>query len=189
MSLANNGSTIGSPLHMHLEDSLLSVSGWISFSDDIDHWVKNRVPIEFQNLALAWIITGHDYVLDGHGSGGIYGNGQVWYDWAKDEGNKYGRPMSFAIINSTDVIVQSESSILVLRSYGDSGTWTYVSRLTDRLVRCPAAVLGFYRRYQQERPIQELLCQRYQLQPAWGRGPYRPQLRSEHRWSGYLAIS
>lgn len=105
-------STIGSPLHMHLEDSLLSVSGWISFSDDIDHWVKNRVPIEFQNLALAWIITGHNYVLDGHGSGGIYGNGQVWYDWAKDEGNKYGRPMSFAIINSTDVIVQSESSVL-----------------------------------------------------------------------------
>ena len=98
---------------MELHDALLSVSGFISFSSDIDHWVKHRVPLGFQNLALAWIITGDNYVLDGHGSGGIYGNGQVWYSWAKDEGNKYGRPMSFAIVNSTNVTVQSESTALL----------------------------------------------------------------------------
>lgn len=73
---------------MELNDALLSVSGFISFTTDIDHWVKNRVPLDFQNLALAWIVTGNNYVLDGHGSGGIYGNGQVWYSWAKEEGNK-----------------------------------------------------------------------------------------------------
>jgi galacturan 1,4-alpha-galacturonidase len=103
----------------------LDVHGWISFSDDIDHWVKNRVPFEFQNLALAWIIEGENYVLDGNDKGGIYGNGQVWYEWAKDEGNKYGRyvssssflchadgrPMSFAITNSKNVIVKNWSVI------------------------------------------------------------------------------
>jgi galacturan 1,4-alpha-galacturonidase len=53
--------------------------------------VKNRIPFEFQNLALAWVIEGENYTLDGNDKGGIYGNGQVWYEWAKDEGNKYGR--------------------------------------------------------------------------------------------------
>lgn len=46
------------------------------------------MPLDFQNLALAWIITGKNYILDGHGSGGIFGNGQTWYSWAKEEGNK-----------------------------------------------------------------------------------------------------
>jgi len=78
-------------LNIQLNNAILDVHGWISFSDDIDHWVKNRVPFEFQNLALAWIIEGENYILDGNDKGGIYGNGQVWYEWAKDEGNKYGR--------------------------------------------------------------------------------------------------
>jgi galacturan 1,4-alpha-galacturonidase len=112
-------------LKIKLNNAILDVHGWISFSDDIDHWVKNRVPFEFQNLALAWIIEGENYVLDGNDKGGIYGNGQVWYEWAKDEGNKYGRyvssssflchadgrPMSFAITNSKNVIVKNWSVI------------------------------------------------------------------------------
>lgn len=102
-------STINKPLRIELHDALLSVPGFISFSSNISHWVANRVPFEFQDLALGWIITGSDYTLDGHGSGGIYGNGQAWYDWAKDEGNKRGRPMSLAIVNSTNVVVQNWS--------------------------------------------------------------------------------
>lgn len=105
------GSTINSPLTIHLEDALLSVPGFISFSSNISHWVENRVAFDFQNLALGWIIEGSNYVLDGHGSGGIYGNGQEWYDWAKEEGNKYGRPMSLAIANSTNVTVQNWSVV------------------------------------------------------------------------------
>lgn len=84
-------STIGNPLQIELNNAVLDVHGWISFSTDIDHWVKNRIPFEFQNLALGWVIRGSNYVLDGNDKGGIFGNGQVWYDWAKDEGNKYGR--------------------------------------------------------------------------------------------------
>src|SRR5690348_3076830 len=96
------------------------------------------MPFEFQNLALAWIIKGENYVLDGNDKGGIYGNGQAWYSWAKDEGNKYGRyvdlkretgstralvpsisiradgacsPMSFAIVESRNVVVKNWSVI------------------------------------------------------------------------------
>lgn len=88
--------------------------GWISFSDDIDQWVKNRVPFEFQNLALAWIIEGENYVLDGNDKGGIYGNGQVWYEWAKDEGNKYGRYVPFFILFHPRYLL---SPLLCLRRY------------------------------------------------------------------------
>ncbi|ORY30782.1 putative polygalacturonase [Naematelia encephala] len=103
--------TIGSPLTTELNNAILDVHGWISFSSDIDHWVAKRVPFEFQNLALAWIIKGTNYVLEGNGKGGIYGNGDVWYNWAKDEGNKYGRPMSFAISDSKNVVVRNWSVI------------------------------------------------------------------------------
>lgn len=96
---------------IHLNNALLDVHGFISFSSNISHWVDNRVQFDFQNLALGWIIEGDNYVLDGHGTGGIYGNGQEWYNWAKEEGNKYGRPMSLAIANSTNVTVQNWSVI------------------------------------------------------------------------------
>lgn len=111
VTIADGDSTIGSPLTTELHDAVLDVHGWISFSADIDHWVEHRVPFEFQNLALGWIITGENYVLDGNGKGGIYGNGQVWYSWAKEEGNKYGRPMSFAISDSKNVIVRNWSVV------------------------------------------------------------------------------
>jgi hypothetical protein len=84
-------STIGNPLTTHLNDAVLDVHGWISFSTDIDNWVAKRVPLGFQNLAIGWNIVGEDYVLDGHGTGGIFGNGQAWYNWATNESNKYGR--------------------------------------------------------------------------------------------------
>ncbi|RSH80073.1 hypothetical protein EHS25_007342 [Saitozyma podzolica] len=103
--------TIGNPLVTELHDSVLDLHGWLSFSADIDHWVKHRMPFEFQNLALAWIIKGENYVLDGNDIGGIHGNGQAWDSWAKDESNKYGRPMSFAIVESKNVVVKNWSVI------------------------------------------------------------------------------
>lgn len=78
-------------MQTQLWDAELNVHGWITFSSDIDQWVKHRIPLPFQNLALAWVIRGANYVINGYGTGGIDGNGEVWYNWAKEEGNKYGR--------------------------------------------------------------------------------------------------
>lgn len=49
------------------------------------------MPLDFQNQSLAFIVRGNDYILEGNDKGGINGNGQVWYDYAKDYGNKFGR--------------------------------------------------------------------------------------------------
>ena len=43
--------------------------------------------------------------------GGIDGNGQVWYDWAKDFGNKFGRPMSLAVKDAKNVVIKNWSII------------------------------------------------------------------------------
>lgn len=85
----------------------MNFHGFLQFTDDIDYWIKNRIYLPFQNQSLAFVIKGHDYTIDGHNTGGIDGNGQAWYDWSKDEGNKFGRPMSFAISDSKDVIVKN----------------------------------------------------------------------------------
>lgn len=36
-------------------------------------------------------LTGHDFIVDGHKTGGVFGHGQTWYTWARGQGNLYGR--------------------------------------------------------------------------------------------------
>jgi polygalacturonase len=100
-------SIVSRPIEIELEHATINFHGFMKFTDDIDYWVKHRIYLPFQNQSLAFVIKGHDYTIDGHNTGGIDGNGQKWYDWAKDEGNVYGRPMSFAISDSKDVVVQN----------------------------------------------------------------------------------
>jgi len=84
-------STIGRPLTLELQDSVLDLHGWLSFTTDIEYWIKNRIYFEFQNQSLAFVIKGNNFVLDGNDKGGIDGNGQAWYDYAEDAGNVFGR--------------------------------------------------------------------------------------------------
>ncbi|ORY24488.1 putative polygalacturonase [Naematelia encephala] len=103
--------TIGKPMDITLHHSVLDIHGWLTWTPDIDYWVQNNIPLDFQNLGLAWVIRGHDFVLDGNNAGGIDGNGQVWYTWAAGVSNKPGRPMSMAIVGAKNVVVQNWSII------------------------------------------------------------------------------
>ncbi|GMG24056.1 unnamed protein product [Aspergillus oryzae] len=92
----------------HLESSTLEVGGMLLFSDDITYWVNNSYRIDFQNQSTAWRITGHDYVVDGGPErGGIDGNGQLWYTWAKGGSNVFGRPMPLHVLNSTRAVLRN----------------------------------------------------------------------------------
>lgn len=93
-----------------LENATLEIGGTLLFSDDITYWVNNAYRFDFQNQSTAWRVTGHDYVVDGGPHmGGIDGNGQLWYTWARDMGNVFGRPISLHIWNSTRATVQNFS--------------------------------------------------------------------------------
>ncbi|PWY88846.1 exopolygalacturonase A [Aspergillus sclerotioniger CBS 115572] len=94
----------------HLANSRLEIGGTLLFSDDIDYWVNNSYRVDFQNQSSAWRITGHDYVIDGgpH-QGGIDGNGQLWYTWAKGGSNVFGRPIPLHVFQLTRATLRNLS--------------------------------------------------------------------------------
>ena len=81
------------------------------FSEDLDYWRNNSYHIEFQNHAAGFVLTGDHIRIDGYGTGGINGNGQVWY--YDERGNstpgatRPGRPMPFVFWNVSDVTVRN----------------------------------------------------------------------------------
>lgn len=101
--------TIRSRLFMQLVHARLRIHGTLSFSPDIAYWIENSHRIQFQNQSTAWIIEGHDFTIDGGGwnQGGIDGNGQAWYSYARGQSNLFGRPVSLSIFNSSHVAIEN----------------------------------------------------------------------------------
>ena len=97
--------TISRPLNLTLEHAHFDVHGYLTFTADVDYWVQNHIAFPFQNQSIGMVFSGHDFTLDGHGNGGMDGNGQVWYDYAKLAGNVYGRPIPLCIGQAKNVRV------------------------------------------------------------------------------------
>ncbi|GJN76460.1 glycoside hydrolase family 28 [Purpureocillium lilacinum] len=77
-----------------LKDVHIHQLGRMLWSTDIDYWLSVSMPIGFQNQSTVWYFGGDGVVWDGYNTGTLDGNGQVWYDWAKSEGNLPRRPMN-----------------------------------------------------------------------------------------------
>jgi galacturan 1,4-alpha-galacturonidase len=84
------------------------------FSEDLEYWRNNSYHIEFQNHAAGFVLTGDHIRIDGHGTGGINGNGQIWYFDERNEtkgatvgATRPGRPMPFVLWNVSDVAVSN----------------------------------------------------------------------------------
>ncbi|KAI9042640.1 putative extracellular exo-polygalacturonase [Aspergillus affinis] len=89
-----------------IEDVEIEWRGTWTFSDDLDYWRENSYPISFQNHAAGFILKGKGIRINGYGTGGINGNGDLWYT---DEAGttKKGRPIPFQLWNVSDVTVQN----------------------------------------------------------------------------------
>lgn len=74
-------------------------------SDNLSYWRNNSYPIAFQNHHAGFIITGERIHINGYGTGGIFGNGNVWYN-AEKAVTQPGRPMPFVFWNVSDVFVE-----------------------------------------------------------------------------------
>ena len=77
----------------------------IQLSDNLDYWRNNSYPIAFQNHHAGIIFTGERIRINGYGTGGIFGNGNAWYD-AEEADTQPGRPMPFVFWNVSDVMVE-----------------------------------------------------------------------------------
>ncbi|KAG6010340.1 hypothetical protein E4U21_006904 [Claviceps maximensis] len=93
---------IGSKMSTALHDVHIVQTGRMLWSDDIDHWMSTvSLEVGFQNQTTMWDFTGTNVTWDGHNRGTLDGNGQVWYDWAKSQGNLANRPMNIHFRNLT----------------------------------------------------------------------------------------
>ena len=99
---------IASKLNPVVNDVIVEWRGIWTLSPDIAYWrqSQNHYPIAFQNHAASFVLTGDGIYIDGYGTGGIFGNGDVWYT-AEAGITQPGRPMPFVFWNVSDVTVSN----------------------------------------------------------------------------------
>ncbi|OAA51954.1 Pectin lyase fold protein [Metarhizium rileyi] len=109
--IASNMTTMG------MDDVKIFLLGRMLWTPDVNYWRSVSMPIGFQNQSTVWYFGGKNVTWDGLDAGTLDGNGQVWYDWARSEGNLPRRPMN---INFREL---SHSVIRNLR-FVQSQMWT-----------------------------------------------------------------
>ncbi|CAJ2502305.1 Uu.00g096990.m01.CDS01 [Anthostomella pinea] len=97
---------IATRLNPVVDDVRISWRGQWTFSPDLDYWRNNAYPVAFQNHRAGFVLTGHHIYIDGYGTGGINGNGDVWYTTEAGD-TQPGRPMPFVFWNVSDVTVKN----------------------------------------------------------------------------------
>ncbi|PYH41481.1 putative extracellular exo-polygalacturonase [Aspergillus saccharolyticus JOP 1030-1] len=97
---------IAQRLNPVLNNVAIEWRGKWTFSDDLSYWRNHSYPVAFQNHAAGFVITGHNITINGYGTGGIDGNGNVWYT-AEAGTTQPGRPMPFVFWNVSNVEVES----------------------------------------------------------------------------------
>ena len=89
-----------------LRTRALNVSQW---STDIQYWLNNSLDVGYQNQSTAFILGGNNVVIDGHGEGSFYGNGDVWYEFISEQANTSnypGRPHALTLNGLTNSVVR-----------------------------------------------------------------------------------
>ncbi|KJZ77201.1 hypothetical protein HIM_03522 [Hirsutella minnesotensis 3608] len=102
---------------LQMDNVEIVMPGSLVWSTDIEYWRSVSMPIGFQNQSTVWYFGGNRVVWDGHNTGTLDGNGQVWYDWAKGMGNLPRRPMN---INFR----QLSNSVIRRMRFVQSQMWT-----------------------------------------------------------------
>lgn len=91
---------------LDLHNVVIHQFGRFLWSTDIDYWLSVSMPVGFQNQSTVWYFGGNNVVWDGWGVGTLDGNGQVWYDWAKSQGNLAHRPMNINFRTLTNSVIR-----------------------------------------------------------------------------------
>ncbi|QPG94135.1 hypothetical protein C2857_004928 [Epichloe festucae Fl1] len=91
---------------LHMDNVRIVLYGRMLWSTDIDYWLSVSMPIGFQNQSTVWYFGGENVTWDGHNTGTLDGNGQVWYDWAKSQGNLARRPMNINLRRLNNSVIR-----------------------------------------------------------------------------------
>ncbi|KZT00729.1 glycoside hydrolase family 28 protein [Laetiporus sulphureus 93-53] len=110
MECGQYGSTIFAPgvynvtrkMTWNLTESRIDLHGYLNFTANLPYWMdpENTYRVIFIQSQASWfVITGSDFIIDAHNTGGIIGNGQYWWNWygldTRYDGD--GRPVSLTV--------------------------------------------------------------------------------------------
>ncbi|KAL7782683.1 glycoside hydrolase family 28 protein [Trichoderma afarasin] len=71
--------SVQTALQLHnLKNVQVDLFGTLEYSTDVRYWILHGSYYYFQNISIAMEFSGEDITIDGHGSGTIDGQGQVW---------------------------------------------------------------------------------------------------------------
>jgi galacturan 1,4-alpha-galacturonidase len=90
---------------LDLKNCDISIRGKLTWSDDIQYWVRNSVGVTYSSRSTAWRLGGENFTIQGHGQALFFGNGQKWYDQNKNGSNMNGRPISLTLWKAKNVWV------------------------------------------------------------------------------------
>ncbi|KAJ4490450.1 pectin lyase fold/virulence factor [Lentinula aciculospora] len=95
-----------------LNSARVHLFGYLNFVPDVEYWLNmpNTYQVVFIQSQSSWfVVTGSDFEIDAHNTGGIQGNGQIWWDFfsnrTREDGD--GRPISLTLFNVTRGIVRN----------------------------------------------------------------------------------
>ncbi|KAK2731252.1 hypothetical protein FQN55_004897 [Onygenales sp. PD_40] len=83
----------------------VNIYGTFIWSTDIQYWLSNSISVEYSGRSTAWRLGGDNFTIRGHYQALFDGNGQLWYDQNKNQGNQNGRPISFTLWEARNVLV------------------------------------------------------------------------------------
>ncbi|KAJ7213449.1 pectin lyase fold/virulence factor, partial [Mycena pura] len=95
-----------------LVDAKVDLHGFLSFVPDIEFWLNpsNTYRVVFIQSQASWfVITGRDFEVDAHNTGGIQGNGKPWWDFfttvPRADGD--GRPISLTLFRAVRGVIRN----------------------------------------------------------------------------------
>lgn len=88
----------------NLRNVHIDIYGHLEWSgDNIQYWLSNSISVTYAGRSTAWRIGGTNITMLGHGKALFFGNGQIWYDQNRNQGNQNGRPISLTLWNANDI--------------------------------------------------------------------------------------
>ncbi|KAH9926356.1 pectin lyase fold/virulence factor [Amylocystis lapponica] len=94
-----------------LVEARVDLHGYLNFVPDIQYWLNgdNTYRVIFiQNQASWFVISGRDFIVDAHWTGGIQGNGQPWWSYYGNGTGRAGgdgRPVGLTIYRASRATV------------------------------------------------------------------------------------
>ncbi|KAG6901695.1 hypothetical protein C0995_009025 [Termitomyces sp. Mi166 len=116
-----------------LKSSTVDLKGYLNFNPDIQFWLNasNTFRVVFIQSQASWfVVTGSDFMIDAHNTGGIQGNGQPWWTFfqshTREDGD--GRPISLTLWRAARGVIKNfriESPPFWSNAVADSSNVTY----------------------------------------------------------------